>query len=1107
MALQFIFGGSGYGKTTELIRRTLALAEQKPDRTLFVIVPEQYTIEMQRALVQASSHAGILNVDVVSFARLAHRIFEEQGKLSRVILDDVGKSLLLQRVVQNVEDELTVLKKGIRRPGYITEVKSILSEFMQYGIDEEDLAYLQEQTQRQSAGLSMKLRDLRILFHAFRQGLGERYLTKEEMLLVLADCIADSDLLRDSVIALDGFTGFTPVQMSVIRELMKVCGHMFVSVTIDPSVDPYAYRDPYELFGMSRRMVRILRNTAREESFPEADPCMLKVRKVNSGEVLSFFETNLFRDNACVYEGEDPSAQIELFAATDPRAEVMLAAKKAAQLMRDHDWHYRDIAVVASDMDAYVEDFREIFVRYKLPFFIDHRHSVMDNAFVRYVRGLIDIELTDYAQASVMGFLRTGFGDMSTQEIDSLDNELTARGLRGYRQWRKQTGDEQADALRARVLERLDGFHRAVSGNTLTVTGYSEALYRFLEQDDAIGSLENAADYFAGQGDGPSVKEYEKIYESLMHLFDQFTELIGDQEMTLGEYAQLLDAGLNEIRIGVIPRTRDHILIGDMTRTRIPQAKALIIVGAGASFLPGNLAQAGLLSRWDREVFLDEDLELSPGAKEKTWSQRFYLYQHLTKPTEYLCVTWACSDREGKADEPSYLIRELIEKYPSMNVMTSDSFLEEASGLSPEYGIDYLSAHLQQMMHPGRGDQNRRQQALWQALADWFDRSGACSREIELMRRAGAHRRCAAHLTGKVLAELYPPDRKRSISQLQTYAQCPYKHFLTYGIKLQERDVFEFKMSDFGSVFHAALELYGKRVTREQMNWPDVPDQTREQWIDEAVEEAVQDGGYDQLSASAREAYGMERVKRLVTRSIDVLTRQIAAGTFTPYAYEMDFGTGIIDRLDTLAKEDKLYLKVLDYKTGQQSFDLLREYYGLQIQLPIYMSEAMRLMEQETELTPVPAAMFYYRADDPFIEASAGKNADDEIVKKLKVNGVLQDDPAVLQGLDSELPSNSVVAPFGLTKDGHLRKDASAVSEREMDTIVRYARHLADQQNQRIADGKIEVSPYKLDQETGCKYCEYRNICHFEPRQERYRELNKMERDEVLDKMRQEIGE
>ena len=325
MALQFIFGGSGYGKTTELIRRTLALAEQKPDRTLFVIVPEQYTIEMQRALVQASSNAGILNVDVVSFARLAHRIFEEQGKLSRVILDDVGKSLLLQRVVQNVEDELTVLKKGIRRPGYITEVKSILSEFMQYGIDEEDLAYLQEQTQRQSAGLSMKLRDLRILFHAFRQGLGERYLTKEEMLLVLADCIADSDLLRDSVIALDGFTGFTPVQMSVIRELMKVCGHMFVSVTIDPSVDPYAYRDPYELFGMSRRMVRILRNTAREESFPEAEPCMLKVRKVNSGEVLSFLETNLFRDNACVYEGEDPSAQIELFAATDPRAEVMLA--------------------------------------------------------------------------------------------------------------------------------------------------------------------------------------------------------------------------------------------------------------------------------------------------------------------------------------------------------------------------------------------------------------------------------------------------------------------------------------------------------------------------------------------------------------------------------------------------------------------------------------------------------------------------------------------------------------------------------------------------------------------------------------------------------------
>lgn len=1107
MALQFLIGGCSSGKTTELIRQTLSYAQDNPDRTVFMIVPEQYTVQTQRALVMASSHAGILNIDVVSFARLAHRIFEEQGQMNRVILDDVGKSLLLQRVVQKVEDHLTVLKRGIRRPGYISEVKSVLSEFMQYGIDEDDLAFLQTRTDADGHFLSAKLKDLQILFKAFRQGLGERYLTKEEMLLVLADCVSQSDILKDSVIAFDGFTGFTPVQITVIRELMKVCSQMMVTITMDPKLDPFDDSNPYELFGMSRRMAAKLRRVAREESFPVEKPVLLDEEKVNRNETISFLETNMFRDELANICQGGLTGRLEVYSGSDPHSEVMLAAKKAAQLLRDHEWHYRDIAIVVSDMEQYAAQIQDVFARYHLPVFLDYRHSVMENAFVEYVRSLLDIELNDYTKTSVMRFLRTGFSDMTLEEIDLLENDVTARGVRGYSSWTAPTEDEKAEELRARLMKRLEHFHGAVRGEMLTVNEYCRAVYEFLEEDDAVTFLKAAASYAAGRGDGPALKEYEQIYEALIRLFDQFTELIGDQKVSFKEYAQLLDAGLSEIRIGVLPAGRDDILVGDMTRTRIPQVKALLMIGAGTSLLPGNLGQTGLLSRWDREVFFDEQYELSPGPKEKTWSQRFYLYQHVVRPSEYLCVTYARTDAEGKPDEPSYLIRELAKLMPDLNAVDVQQFMDNPAGVSPEYAIDYVAASLQNIRHTSQSPDSQRRRKFFESLWTWFEETGRFKKAFTRIRQAGDYRRIPARLTGDVLPALYPADLKRSISQLQTYAQCPYKHFLTYGLHLRPRPVFEFKMSDFGSAFHAALEAYGKHTQEEHVKWQEVPVRLRAQWIDEAVEKGIRAYGFDVLTSSARETYGIERMKRLVARSIDVLTKQLEAGEFSPYDYEMDFGTGVIDRLDIMTDDDHVYVKVIDYKTGTQSFDPVREYYGLQIQLPLYMYEAMKRIGEKTGKEPVPAAMFYYQADDPYVDAVPGKDPDEEILKKLKVNGALQDDPVVLEGLDKDLPSSSSVAPFGMNqKEKRVNKRSTAVcSATDMETMVTYARHIADRQDKKIADGLIEVSPYKLDQEGGCKYCDYRNICRFDPKIERYRELSKMKRDEVLEKMRQEM--
>ncbi len=1097
MSVQLILGGCGSGKTQTVIGQICEQAAAYPDQSVFVIVPEQATAAMQRALVCAQKSGGILNIDVVSFARLAHRIFEEQGALGRIILDDVGKNLLLRRAMTVCADDLNCLGSSAGRPGTISEIKSIISEFMQYGVDEDDLGDLISELSSSDNSLANKLSDLRRLYGAFRECLGERYLTKEEQLSVLASLVPSSQMLDGSVIALDGFTGLTPVQVELMAQLAKVCERVIVTVTL-PEGEKAVYRDAYELFGMSKRFCAQMADIAKESGCELEEPVIL-TSVDGKKDIISFLETNLFRNRGDVFSGQDEKA-LELYACANRREECKLAAKKVRQLLQEHGWHYRDIAVVVCDMDSYAEGLTDTMERYGIPCFLDYKHHVMDNAFVEYIRSFLEIEISDYTAGAVMRFLRTGFTEFGSEQIDKLDNVVTARGIRGYSRWNREWDEKEADQVRVSLIDRMADIHR-IAGTEQTVTDWTKTLYRFIKRDGALSALRRMTGEFEACGESERAQEYAQVYSGLIRLMDQMTELAGEETVSLNEYARMIDAGLEEVKIGILPESRDHILIGDLTRTRLEDTRAVLILGAGDENLPGDNQRKGLLTRWDRELFADAGLELSPGAKEQTYSQQFYLYQLLSKPTDYLAVTFPRMNVKGDPEEPSYLVRE-ITQITGVESRSGTAYLNEPQGISPRYGADYLFEHLQEQL-TGRSVQGG---DLWTGIARVFLRDERYSGILKTLRSAASYRHHAARLSDRTAEALYPQSRQRSISQLQKYAECPYKHFLTYGLRLQEREVYEFEVSDFGTVFHAAIEAYGKHVQEEGLRWQEVSPQQKARWIEESVASAVQEEGYDILENEARGAYNLVRIKKLMDRSVDVITRQLSAGDFEPVAYELNFGSGVIDRLDLADIDGELYAKVLDYKTGSQKLDLNREYHGLQIQLPVYMAEALDLLKKETGRDPTAAALFYYTVDDPFVEISPGESAADALRKELRVDGVIRDDPAVLQALDHTLPSASLAAPFGIKKDGGTMKSSHVLSGGDLDTVVAYGRHKAARMNERIAEGKIEVSPYKLDKARGCQYCPYHAICHFDAKMESYRELEKMKDEEALQKMRREIG-
>lgn len=1112
MSLQFIFGNSGSGKSHYLYDYIVKESVRHPKRNYLVLVPEQFTMQTQKDLCLAHPRGGIMNIDVLSFARLAHRIFEETGAENKRILDDEGKNLILRRIAGKYEPDLKVLKGNLKKQGYISEVKSVISEFTQYGVGFEVLDSLLDRLDSKSY-LYYKLKDIRRVYEGFEQYLADKYITKEELLDVLSSVAAKSEILKDSVIALDGFTGFTPVQNRLLGELLKTCSKLLVTVEMDGRENPFVYRHPYQLFGISKQMVVSLVETARKNQAEIAEPVTLydkPVYRFRENPALGFLESALFRYSKEQYEGKQEAVSIH--AARSPKEEAQFAAETVRSLVRKEGYRYRDVAVICSDMETYAAHLEKAFATYDIPCFMDHKKSILQNAFVEYVRSLLKMVEQNFTYESVFRFLRTGLTGFSNEEIDEMENYVLALGIKGWKKWQqvwvRQSANAQEEALerlnhlRVRFVEKLDGLVFILKQRSKTVRDVTQAVYEFFVQEHMQEQLSLMEQRFQDGQELALAKEYAQIYRITLELFDKFAELLGEERISLKEYCDLLDAGLQEAKVGVIPPSLDQVVVGDMQRTRLKNIRALFFVGVNDTLLPGNLGTGGLLTERDRERFKQEEIALSPGAKEQAYIQKFYLYMNLTKPTEKLVLSYSKVSADGKALRPAYLVQDIRRLFPKLAITDEEEKRMTERELTRKTGLTYLAEGLR--------ERSRGLGADFKELYTWYwekeDRN-----EVEEILQAGFYRKEANSLTADSANRLYGETGNFSVTRLEKFSACAYAHFLSYGLKLCEREEYAFASLDWGNIAHQSMERFSRKADEKHLKWEDMDEQTRDSLVEESVEESIVDYGNTVLYSSARNEYLITRIKKLVHRSVWALTKQMACGDFAPSGYELNFGSGKIDRIDTCEDDGKVYVKVTDYKTGMKSFDITAFYHGLQLQLPVYLNAALDVEEKKHPgQEVVPAGIFYYRMQDPIV--ARGKNdgeTEEKILKELKLDGLVNADEAVLSHMERELRGTSRYLPLGRNKDGSLSKSSKVLTAEEFSVFLRYAGEKREELTRRIRAGEADALPYKLENSTGCDFCAYRDICGFDTRIEGYdyREMEKYDREEALNKMGEHSSE
>ncbi len=1191
--LRLIFGGSGAGKSTRLYEEILKRAEAHPEQNFLILVPDQFTMQTQMDVVKAHPRHAIMNIDVSSFGRLSHRVLEEVGENEVPVLDDTGKTLILRRVAQLHEQELPIIGRHMNKAGYVDEVKSMISEFMLYDVSPEKISGLIDSAQGHGA-LQARLRDLQLLYREFLDFIHGRFTTPEESMDILCRRLPESKLVRGSVIALDGFTGFTPVQVRVLTRLLELCEDVYVTVTIGDEADPYEEEAPgsigESLFSLSRKTVRVLERAAYEaelaanggsnqpdlQRFCEARRTSgadiriggQPVARLADAPMLAFLEEELFRGAGRSYElpktdttderlvgnpigslaGTVVTDGIHLAEMSTPKAEIRQTFVCIRDLLRQQpELMYRDIAIICGNLEAYADEIGTAGERFDLPVYLDRTRSILLNPFLEFIRSLFLVLQSGYGFDAVFHLLRSGMTDADMEETDQFENYVRALGIRGRKRWTETFVRHTRDG--GEELEFCNRMRELVTGAVEPIAEHAgedaavqiQVLKGILEQMQCRERLQNMAQQFADQGDELRRKEYEQIYDKVLELLNQAEALLAGERVKPADLLQILDAGFAEISVGTIPQSVDQILVGDLERSRLNRVKYLFILGTVDGAIPKTASGGGILSDIEREFLLgaQSEIELAPTPRQQLYIQRLYLYLNLTKPTRGLYLSCPKTGTDGKALHPSYLMGRLRKIFPGLKVEYPETrpLLQQLE--TQRDGIAILSSNIREYAAGHLQEEEQRQfLSLYQIL------QGSESVEVDALTRAAFLRYQDTPLPLLTAEALYGNYLENSVSRLEQFASCAYAHFLRYGLRLEDRDSYSFEAVDLGNTFHEVLEHFHDALQERGISWLDFSREQADALLEEVLGRTVESYDNQILLSTARYRHAIDQIRRILSRTVETLQYQLKKGSYLPKRAEMSFQEvrdlpevsivltedekhhilqkmnlhGRIDRLDVYEDPDHVYVKVVDFKSGNKAFDLCALYYGLQLQLVLYMNVAAASEKQaHPDKEIVPAALLYYHVDDPMIpdgdalpgiEAEAQQIVRDQLHKLLRGKGVVQAREDVLLSLDHEMaPSyTSDVIPVALKKDGDFKAGSSVLTSEGYETVSGYVDRIIRKLGKRILQGEISVNPYELDGKDSCRYCIYRSICGFDRGIPGYqtRELEKLKKEEALDKMKKE---
>jgi ATP-dependent helicase/nuclease subunit B len=1020
--------------------------------------------------------------------------------------------------------------------------------------------------------LSGKLHDLALLIAAYRESLAGSYIDPEETLDIAADRLESVEFLRGAQVWVDGFAGFTPQQYAVLCRILAVAADVRVALCLDPALATAGggRQDPASagLFAPTLGTYNKLRSLARQVGAACPPPVLLPLAgqpvRFRPGGGLAHLEACWHRPRAFELAAAAPgiagtgagaaqkaaasavSDGPRLVVATDQRAEVTAAAAEMVRLCRDQGYQWRQISVLVPDMDSYHDLLQSVFSDHGIPCFLDRRRPVPYHPLVEFLRSAVEVCLTNWAPEPVFRWLKTDLGPLGREDVDLLENYVIRHGLRGRRwvdgiPWEYRAADQALSPLgedaaaagphedslaavnraRARVVEVVGPLFHELQRAARAPTPARElvsSLAALLERTGAATTLARWRDEEVAAGHPEQAQEQEEVWRRVTRLLEQAYAALGETPLRLGQFADVLETGLESLTLGLVPPSLDQVVCGTVERSRQPDVRATFVLGANQGSLPSAPAEDLVFSDREREALASHGLELAPTARERSFHQRYLTYIALTRPSEYLWVSWPARQGEGEPRGPAAAVTALKLLFPGIEETPAGGSRPSAKP-EPPTDLDLAAQRTARVISMAR--QGQRLHPGWLDLYSWLVGDAGRRATVEPSLRGLGWRNEPLALPGGLARALFGSPVRGSASRIERFADCPFAHFAGDGLRLEPRPRQQVRAPELGTFFHAVLQAFFNELRHRELAFHEAADDQIAAAAAAALDAITPRLQSEVLLSSGRYRYLARILARTVRRTVWWLGRHARRSAFRTVAVEVGFGLpgsrfgpldlgavslrGVVDRIDLAEESGRRLVRIIDYKSGSSSWNLPDVVHDLKLQLLLYLAAALEMLPGVVEGPVEVAGVFLFPVRDRLLRlasADLAAAADDLRAKDLRPDGLVLNDPAVVRLMDRAAEEAGAIRlfPFAVAADGHVT-GKQAVSAGQLAMLARFARVRAVALAERIAAGEDALRPWRRGDRRACTYCDFHPVCAFDPSlaANRYRELHALTGEQIWD--------
>ena len=1118
MGLRIIYGKAGTGKSSFCFSEIANLIEN--EEKIYYITPEQFSFTAEKNLMNFLKEKAVINAEVITFSRMANRALNEIGGRNKTDLSKCGKAMLIYSILSKYQKEFQFLGKSDEN--IEIGIQSI-TELKKHGITLETLN--KEIENIEDKYLKTKLEDIRLIYQNYEDQIAQNYIEETDLLDFLAKNIENLKWIKNSIIYIDEFSGYTAQEYEVIKQFIKHAKQVNITMCID-NLEMETNPDKDIFYSNKQTLKKIIR-IIDENHLKLEEPIKLEKQYRLKNEELQMLSQNIYSVKSTKYAKNVEN--LHLFLAKNRYSEIENVAKTIYKLIREKNLRYKDIAIITRNIDTYSSLVRSIFSKYNIPIFIDEKRDLNQNIIVQYLLSIFEIFTTNYTNETMFNYIKLGFLNIEEDEIFRLENYCTKWGIKRNK-WKENFKYEMEEEKKKQEIERLNEIRKQIIDPLInlkknidkekTARNITKQIYNFLQEQHIEEKISNKVKWLEEKGLIDLANEYIESYNIILDVLDEIVLVFKDNRMTIDTYSKILKIGLKNSELGKIPATQDQVTLGDVERTRSHKVDIVFVIGLNDGVFPSVNKDEGFLNDADRERLKNDGVELANGTLENLYEENFNIYKVFTTAEKQIYLSYVSSDGEGKALRPSIIIYKIKKIFPNLQ--------EESDMINKKYEIMNQNITYEELLEKIYQLKNKESiEDIWYIVYNWYQTNPEWKKRLDQDMQGLLYTNIPNKLKKENMDKLYGNTLHTSVSRLEQYRRCPFSYYLQYGLKIKPKEELKIQSFNTGSFMHETIDEFFKYVHENGLNLAELEEIDIQKIVSKIIDEDLELSKNYIFKATVKYKILIRRLKKIVSKALKYIIQTLIYSDFTIKGTEIEFDkrgeykpiqleledgkrieiTGKIDRIDIAKEEDGNYLRIIDYKSSSKNIDLNEVYAGLQIQLLTYADAVCK------EEDFIPAGIFYFSLLEQMIKAD--KKIEDEeieerIRKNFKMKGLIIADVKIIKMNDNSLTTGtSKMVPAAISKFGEvIEKWTNGVKQEEFAILQKYIYKTIKEIAKEIFDGNIDLKPYYKAGKTPCEYCEYKSICTFDPRikENTYQYINKLTKDDIIIKMKKEIN-